>query len=52
LNLNQLGSFGVDVNDNPFDLEQDLGIQCDEAFIPCDTIGMIVHFESRVVTKW
>jgi hypothetical protein len=52
LNPNQLCTFGVDVNDNPFDLKQDLGIQCDEAFIPCDTLGTIVHFESRVLTEW
>jgi hypothetical protein len=51
LNPNQLRAFGVDVNDNPFDLKQDLGIQCN-AFIPCDMLGMIVHFESRVLTQW
>jgi hypothetical protein len=49
LNPNQLHAFGVDVNDNPFDLKQDLGIQCDEA---CDKLGTIVHFESRVLTEW
>ncbi len=52
LNPNQIHAFGVDVNDNPFDLKQDLGIQCNEAFIPCDTIRTIVHFESRVPTEW
>jgi hypothetical protein len=35
LNPNQLCAFGVDVNDNPFDLKQNLCIHCDEAFIPC-----------------
>jgi hypothetical protein len=38
--------------DNPFDLSQNLGIQCDEAFIPCVTRGMIVHFEMHVLTGW
>jgi hypothetical protein len=52
LNPNQLCTFGGNVNGNTFDLKKDLGIQCDEAFIPCDSIGMIVHFEARVLTKW
>jgi hypothetical protein len=52
LNPNQLRAFGVNVNDNPFDLKQDLGIQCNRAFIPCDMLGTIMHFESRVLTKW
>jgi hypothetical protein len=52
LNPNQLHAFGVDVNDNLFALKQDLGIQCNKAFIRCDTLGTIVHFESRVLTEW
>jgi hypothetical protein len=52
LNPNQLHTFGVDVNDNPFDLSQNLGIQCDEGFIPCVMRGTIVHFEMHVPTDW
>jgi hypothetical protein len=51
LNPNQLHAFGVDVNDNPFDLNEDLSLQCDEAFIPCVKRGMIVHFEMCVHTN-
>jgi hypothetical protein len=52
LNPNQLCAFGVNVNNNPFDLNKDLGIQCDEAFIPCVIRGTIVHFEMCVPTDW
>lgn len=41
LNLDQLCAYGVDVND----------VQCDEAFIPCEMMGTIVHFKTRVETR-
>jgi hypothetical protein len=50
MNLNQLYTFVVDVNDNPFDLSQNLGIQCDEAFISSVMRDIIVHFEMHVPT--
>ncbi len=52
LNPNQLHAFGVNMNDIPFDLNKDLGIQCDEEFIPCVTRGTIVHFEACVPANW
>jgi hypothetical protein len=50
LNHNQLFSIGVNVTHNPFDLNQNLSFQCDEAFIPCVMRGMIVHFKMHVST--
>jgi len=47
LNLNQIRAYGIDVNDNPFDPVSDFGIQSNEAFIPFDTTGTVVHFETR-----
>jgi hypothetical protein len=52
LNPNQIWAFGIDVNDNPFDTDLELGIQGDEACIPCDTKGMVIYFESHVPTDW
>jgi hypothetical protein len=52
LNPNQIQAFGIDVNDNPFDTDLELGIQCNEAFIPCDMKGKVIYFESHVPTDW
>jgi hypothetical protein len=52
LNPNQLRAYGLDVNDNPFDTNADFGIISDEVFIPFDTTGTVVHFDSRVPTEW
>jgi len=38
------------VNDNPFDMDTDFGIHCDETFLPFHTLGTIVYFDSRVPT--
>ena len=48
INPNQVRAYGIDVNDNPFNTDTPLGIDCNEVFIPLDTRGMVVHFESWV----
>jgi hypothetical protein len=50
--LNQLHAYGLDVNEDPFDSTREFGIDSDHAFIPFDTTGTVVHFESRVPTEW
>jgi hypothetical protein len=52
INPNQIRSYGHEVNDDPFDLSRDFGINSENAFIPFDTTGTVIHFESRVPTKW
>jgi hypothetical protein len=52
INPNQLCAYGIDVNDDPFDFTCDFGIDSEQAFIPFDTTGTIVHFESRTPTEW
>jgi hypothetical protein len=53
LNPNQMRAYGISVYDDPFDRSRTSGIDSDQAFIPFDTTGTIVHFESRVVpTEW
>jgi phage-related tail fiber protein len=53
INPNQLRAYGIDVNDDPFDSTRDFGIDSKQAFIPFDTMGTIVHFESRTpATEW
>jgi len=52
INPNQIRSYGHEVNDNPFDLSRDFGINSENTFIPFDTTGTVIHFESRVPTEW
>jgi hypothetical protein len=52
INPNQIRSYGHEVNDDPFDLSRAFGIDSDNTFIPFDTTGTVIHFESRVPTKW
>ncbi len=52
INPNQFCAFGIDIQDNPFDTSQPLGINCDDTFIPFGTMGTIVYFESRVPMDW
>ena len=52
INPNQIRSYGHEVNDDPFDLSRAFGINSDNTFIPFDTTGTVIHFESRVPTKW
>ena len=46
LNPNQIRAYSHELNDNPWTRNDDFGIKCDDQFIPFDTTGMIVHFES------
>jgi hypothetical protein len=39
------------VNDDPFDTSRVFGIDSDDAVIPFDTTGTVVHFESRVPSE-
>jgi hypothetical protein len=52
INPNQVRAYGIDVNDDPFDSTCKFGIDSEYAFIPFDTMGTVVHFESRVPTEW
>ena len=51
INPNQIREYGIDVFDNPFG-DRAIGIAHDESFIPFDTKGTVVHFESRHPTEW
>jgi hypothetical protein len=52
INPNQLQAYGLSVNDDPFDNTRAFGIDIENAFIPFDTTGTVVHFETRVPTEW
>ena len=52
LNPNQFQVHSIEVNDNPFDTTQELGMECDKVFVPFETTGTIVRFELRVLTDW
>ena len=51
INPNQIREYGVPVYDDPYNVQQ-FGIDGHEAFIPFNTTGTIVHFESCVRTDW
>ena len=48
INPNQMRHFGVVVNDNPYDPACDLGIDHEDCFVPFQTEGSTVYFESHV----
>jgi hypothetical protein len=52
INPNQIQAYGIGVYDDPFDTSRTFGIDSDQAFIPFDTTGTVVHFESCVPTEW
>ena len=52
INPNQLRAYGLAVSDDPFDTNRAFGIDSEHVFIPFDTTGTIVHFDSRVPTEW
>jgi hypothetical protein len=52
INPNQLRAFGLYVNDDPFDNTRAFGIKHDNIFIPFNTTGTMVHFDTRVPTIW
>ena len=45
INPNQIREYGIPLCDNPFTTER-FGIDTDEAFVPFNTTGTIVYFES------
>lgn len=49
INPNQLHASGLDVNDDPFNLTHEFGIDSEHEFIHFDTMGTIAHFESQCV---
>jgi hypothetical protein len=51
INPNQIREYGIPVLNNPFSQSQ-FGIDCSDDFIPFNTTGTIVYFESRVPTDW
>jgi hypothetical protein len=51
INPNQIREYGIPVYDDPYNMDQ-FGIDGHETFIPFNTTGTIVHFESRVPTDW
>jgi hypothetical protein len=52
INPNQLQAFGLYVNDDPFDNTREFGIEHNNIFFPFNTMGTVVHFETRVPTVW
>jgi hypothetical protein len=50
INPNQIREYGIPVYDNPFSQSQ-FGIDCNDDFIPFNSMGTIVYFESRVPTS-
>ena len=51
INPNQIRAYGINVFDNPF-RDNAIGIEHDDVFIPFDTTGTVVHFQSRSPTDW
>ena len=51
VNPSQIRAYGLLINDNPFNAN-DLGIGAEELFIPFDTTGTVVHFESHLPKEW
>jgi hypothetical protein len=51
INPNQICEYDIPVYDNPFSQSQ-FGIDTNDDFIPFNTTGTIVYFESPVPTDW
>jgi hypothetical protein len=51
INPNQICEYGLPVYDDPFSKKQ-FGIDGNKAFIPFNTTGTIVYFETSVPTDW
>jgi hypothetical protein len=52
INLNQIHEYGIPMYNNPFSQSQ-FGINCNDDFIPFNTTGTIVYFEScGPATDW
>jgi hypothetical protein len=51
INQNQIHEYGIPVCNNPFSQSQ-FGIDCNDDFIPFNTSGIIMYFETHVLTDW
>ncbi len=51
INQNQIHEYGIFMYNNPFSQSQ-FGINCNDDFIPFNTMGTIVYFETHVLTDW
>jgi hypothetical protein len=51
INPNQIHEYGIPVYDNPFSQSQ-FCINCNDDFIPFNTMGTIVYFKTCVPTDW
>ena len=40
------------MNDNPFDETDPIGMDCDDIYVPFNTKGTLVYFESKVPMDW
>ena len=52
LNPNQIQAYDIEVNDNSFDKTDPIGVDCNNIYVPFDTKGTLVYFESRVLMDW
>ena len=50
INPNQIREYGLDVYDDPF--RDKFGISGEDFFIPFDTAGTVVYFETRCLMDW
>ena len=51
INPNHIRAYGISINDDHFNVNE-LGIETEVLSIPFDTVGKVVHFESRVPAEW
>ena len=49
---NQIHTYGIPVYDDPYYSPCGFGINSEQAFIPFNTMGTIIHFKSRVPSDW
>ena len=52
INPNQMRANHIEVFDDPYQKNSSFGIETEQDFIPFDTTGTIVHFESRTPSDW
>jgi hypothetical protein len=51
INLNQICEYGIPMYNDPF-FQSQFGINCSGDFIPFNTMGTIVYFETHLLTDW
>ena len=52
LNPNQIRAYNIEVNGNPFNEMDPIGMDCDDIYVPFDAKGTLVYFELRVPMDW